>query len=79
MLMFFTIFYGIRTIAPRGKLPPVRMGVWVKVGLVLGLGIHQTIDHEENGSLCLGLGFRLGLVLGMGAIVLEPFFTNDIF
>ena len=38
MLMFFTIFYGIRTIAPRGKLPPVRMGVWVKVRVSFRVG-----------------------------------------
>ena len=48
----------------RGKLPPpVRVGVWVKVGLVLGLGDNQTIGSEENCPLRLGFG--LGLVLGL--------------
>ena len=40
--------------------PPVRVGVWVKVGLVLGLGDNQTIGSEENCPLRLGFG--LGLV-----------------
>ena len=64
---------------PEENYPQLGWGFGSRLGLVLGLGIHQTIDHEENGSLCLGLGFRLGLVLGLGAIALEPFFTNDIF
>ena len=29
---------GIRTISPEEICPPVRVGVWVKVRLVLGLG-----------------------------------------
>ena len=55
----------------RGKLPPVKIGVWVKARLVLGLagGGNQTTEPEEN-SPWLGLGFGLGLVLGLGAIFL---------
>ena len=56
---------GIRTIVSRGKLPLLRVGIWVKVRLVLGLGGNQTIAHEKKWPR-LGLEFRLGLILGLG-------------
>ena len=57
---------GIRTIAPRGKLPPDRVGAWVKVRVSFRFGGNQTIAPEENCPR-LGLEFGLDLVLGLGA------------
>ena len=39
---------GIRTIAPGGKFPPVRVGVCVKLGLVLGLGAARQLPLGQN-------------------------------
>ena len=54
---------------PRGKLPPslLRLGLGFRsmLELFLGLGGNQTIAPEKN-DLWLGLGFGLGLVLGLG-------------
>ena len=40
---------GIRTIAPRGKLPPVRVGVWVKVKV--GFRVEGQPDNCPGGKL----------------------------
>ena len=55
--MLYTFFFG--------KLPPVRVGVCVKVRVSFRGGGNHTIVPEENWPR-LGLGFGLGLVLGMG-------------
>ena len=55
-------------------LPPARVGVWVKVRVsftVAGGGATGQL-HSRNIAPRLGLGFGLGLVLGLGAIFLEP-------
>ena len=60
----FTCFFRVT-----GQLPPVIVGVWVKVRVSFRVGGNQTIVPEENCPR-LGLGFGLGLVLGLGAIFL---------
>ena len=52
-----------------GNCPPVRLGFGSRLELVLELGGNQTIAPVENYHR-LGLGFGLGLVLGLGAIFL---------
>ena len=46
---------------------PVIVGVWVKVRVSFRVAGNQTIVPEEKCPR-LGLGFGLGLVLGLGAI-----------
>ena len=71
------IIYGIRTISPEENCPVVRIGVWVKVRVILELGGSQTTARKKSCPR-LGLGFGVGLVLwfggqfSSGAIVLEP-------
>ena len=70
-------YIGIRTIAPRGKLPPVRDGVWVNVRVsfrVLGQP-----DNCSRGRLPPGrvrvwvrVSFEVVGQFSSGAIVLEP-------
>ena len=52
------LIYGIRTIAPRGKLPPVRVGVWVKDKVSFRLGGQP--DNCPQGKLAPGQGQGLG-------------------
>ena len=70
-------YIGIRTIAPRGKLPPVRDGVWVNVRVsfrVLGQP-----DNCSRGRLppvrvrvWVRVSFEVVGQFSSGAIVLEP-------
>ena len=55
---------------PKENCPPVRVGLWFKVRNSFRVGDNQTITPEEN---CppVGLGFGLGLVLGLAAVFLE--------
>ena len=50
--------HGIRTIAPRGKLPPVSIGVWVKIRVSFRVG--RQPDNCPAGKLPSGLGLGLG-------------------
>ena len=64
---FFSTYIGMVS----GQFPlkenclPVRGGVWVKLRVSFRVGGNQTIAPEENCPQ-LGLGFGLGLVLGLG-------------
>ena len=72
----------MRAIVPRGKLSPVRVGVWVKarVSFRVGGGGGATRQLPQRKiPPGLGLGFGLELVFGLGGgqfssgtIVLEP-------
>ena len=53
------------------QLPPVRVGVWVKVRVSFRVRGNQAIVPETNCPLS-GLGFGLGLA-SSGAIILEPY------
>ena len=54
---------------------PVRVGVWVKVRVILGLGATRQLPSRKTASR-LGLGFGLGLVLGLGPILLRGIFPR---
>ena len=62
---------------PEENCPPVRVGVWVKVRVSLGLGGNQTIAPEDNQPpvrvrVWLRVSFAVGRQYSLGAIVLEP-------
>ena len=65
-LYLYTVLQaGIRTIEPQGKSPPwVRVGVWVKLTVRLELGATKQLPWRKIATR-LGLGFGLGLVLGL--------------
>ena len=67
----FHVFFGIRTIAPHGKLPSGSgSGFGSRLELVLGLGA-TTQFFSRKITPRLGFGFGLGLVLGLEAISTE--------
>ena len=67
-LITFIVLVTKELIKVSGQLPPVRVGVWVKVRVSFRVGGNQTIAPDENCHPRLGLAFGLGLVFGLGAI-----------
>ena len=57
---------GIQKIAPRRKLPPLRVEVSVKVRVSFRVGRQPDIIVPKKIAPWLGLRFGLGLVLGLG-------------
>ena len=67
---FKHVFQGIRTIAPRGKLPPGQGWSFGQgQGYFQGWGATRQLPQKKIAT-CLGLGFGLGLFLGQGAVFL---------
>ena len=60
------ITMGIRAVAPRGKLPAGSGWGWVKVRVGFRVGGATRQLRPRKSIPRLGLGFGLGLVLGLG-------------
>ena len=64
-------------------MPPVRVGVLVKVRISFRVGADQTITSEKNYPpvrvrVWLRVSFGAGRQFSSGAIVLEPFLTRSL-
>ena len=74
MMIFLSVF---RQLSLEENYHPVRIGVWVKVRVSFRVGGQPDNCPRGKRPTWLGLGFGLGLVLGLGgAIVLEPILST---
>ena len=71
-----SFYVSIRAIAPQGKLPLVRVGVWIKVRVSFRVGGNQKIAHDGN---CPPVTVRIWLRVSFGVGEGNFLFTEHLF
>ena len=73
-----SFYVSIRTIAPQGKLPPVKVGVWIKVRVSFRVGGNQKIAHDGNcPPVTVRIWLRVSFGVGEGNFLLQNIFFRE--